>query len=471
MIILQFGDTITFENEPTKYRVSELMFQGNNIPFACDNELITIGRMKGNIKPGDKIFKLENKKLFDSAKLTYSGKEIKKIKLYCKIVVKKDSPILVSVTPDKSFESYKDIKVNITSDIIPELAKNQPITAEKIITQFSKTTDTPFEFENIDVDLDDNLYVPKLSLINSLRREALDKLQFLISRKYTRVPVEIKEKSFEDKTHSKVKISLLLLELNKSFDYTKLENVDRIYIPLRSFLDTKNKSIINDISSNFNTYIYLPSVINLNYSNLLDIHISSFTKEFDIKGFVFSSIGEFGFIKNNEKYKNLDFVANYTLNVFNNYSVEELTKNGMSTITLSPELNKNEIQNIKSVADKELIVYGKLKVMTSKYCLLGTSNNCYPTCASKCNSKNHEYHLRDRMGYLFRVIPNNLQTISNIFNSKTLSIEYDDLGIDYARIDILEETIPEINNVIKTVKSGKRFEGPEFTNGHMNRNV
>lgn len=40
--MLAVGDSITFENEPTKYRVSELMFQNNNIPFACDNEIITI---------------------------------------------------------------------------------------------------------------------------------------------------------------------------------------------------------------------------------------------------------------------------------------------------------------------------------------------------------------------------------------------------------------------------------------------
>ena len=46
-----------------------------------------------------------------------------------------------------------------------------------------------------------------------------------------------------------------------------------------------------------------------------------------------------------------------------------------------------------------------------------------------------------------------------------------DLNLDYVRIDILEENISEINNVIKTVKSGKRFEGPEFTSGNMNRYV
>lgn len=468
---IALGDSVTFENEQAKYRISELMFQGNNIPFTCNNEVITIGRMKGNIKPGDKIFKIEDKRLFELARLTYSGKEFKKIKLYCKIAIKKDSPILVNIIPDKTFENYKDICVHLESSIIPEAAINQPITAEKIIAQFSKTNDTPFEFENIDVELDENLYIPKLSEINALRRESLQKLEFLIIRKFTRVPIKVNEKTFEDKKHSEVKISLLLSELNTNFDYKNLSDVDRIYIPLRCFRDTKNKNILTDITKKFNTYIYLPSVITMNYTNLLDAYITSFISKYDIKGFVFSTIGEFGFIKNNEKYKNLDFIANYTFNVFNNYTIAELTKNGMNTITLSPELNKKDIQNIKSTANKELIVYGNLKVMTTKYCLLGNSNNCYPTCTSKCREKEHKYYLRDRKGFLFRAIPNNLQTITGIYNSKTLSIEYNDLGLDYARIDILEETIPEINNIIKTVKSGKRFEGPEYTNGHMNREV
>jgi len=51
-----------------------------------------------------------------------------------------------------------------------------------------------------------------------------------------------------------------------------------------------------------------------------------------------------------------------------------LSKYNANTITLSPELSKTDIQNIKSAANKELIVYGKIKLMTAKYCLLGGSN-------------------------------------------------------------------------------------------------
>lgn len=219
---LELGDSITFENEGTKYKVSELMFQGNNIPFACHNELITIGRMKGNIKPGDKIFKIANKRLTEETKLTYSGKELKKIKLNCTITIKEDKPIVVSITPYKEYEAYKNISLNMESEIIPEKALNKPITEEKIITQFSKTNDTPYEFSKIEVILDDGLYIAKISEINELRRKALERLEALIAIRYTRVPVEVKEKKLEDKVHlNKTKISMLLFNIKPEFDYSR----------------------------------------------------------------------------------------------------------------------------------------------------------------------------------------------------------------------------------------------------------
>ena len=282
--------------------------------------------------------------------------------------------------------------------------------------------------------------------------------------------ISVRGKTFEEKSHKTPKISLLLSQISPNFDYTRLDDVDRVYIPLRCFRNVKNKHVIKALTSRFNTYIYLPAVINLNYLNLLESFIASFVASFDITGFVFSSLGELRILKN-RNYNNLELISNYTLNVFNDYTLNALENSNVSTVTLSPELHKTDIQNMHSKCDRELIVYGKLKVMTSKYCLLGHSNGCYPKCDSKCKDDKHYYYLRDRMGLLFKVIPNNLQTLSNIYNSKTISIQYNDLNIDYARIDILEESISEINNVIRTVREGKRFEGPNFTNGNMNRFV
>lgn len=71
----------------------------------------------------------------------------------------------------------------------------------------------------------------------------------------------------------------------------------------------------------------------------------------------------------------------------------------------------------------------------------------------------------------FPIIPDNIQTVTTLFNSKITSISPQDFSINYARIDILEEDISQINDIVQVVKSGKQFRGKEYTNGNLNREV
>ena len=71
----------------------------------------------------------------------------------------------------------------------------------------------------------------------------------------------------------------------------------------------------------------------------------------------------------------------------------------------------------------------------------------------------------------FEILPDNIQTVTTVFNSKITSLSPSDFNVDYARFDILHESIDEINTIITTVKSGKRFEGKEYTNGNLNREI
>ena len=68
------------------------------------------------------------------------------------------------------------------------------------------------------------------------------------------------------------------------------------------------------------------------------------------------------------------------------------------------------------------------------------------------------------MNFNFRIIPDNTSTITTIYNSKTLSVKYEDLNSDSVRIDILDENLEEIQNVINTIYLNKRFEGKAYTN-------
>ena len=79
--------------------------------------------------------------------------------------------------------------------------------------------------------------------------------------------------------------------------------------------------------------------------------------------------------------------------------------------------------------------------------------------------------MKDRLGISFRFIPDNIDTVTTIYNSKTTSISTNTITCDFARIDILDESISKINDIIKIVLSGNRFEGKHYTNGNINRTI
>ena len=469
---IEIGDTITFEKENTRYIISELMIGNNNIKTASTGQIVTIGRMKGNIHLSDKIYKLSSKTLSEEAIRSFDNVKLKKILLSCKIVIKKGFPISVKVKALDDFDNYQGIVINFTSDVYPVEAVNQPITKERIIEQFSKTKNTPFEFKKFTIDLGDNLYIPKISILNELRRNVIEELEKTIIKRFERVSVDLKLKNSQtenlvEKPVQK-KISLLLNNLNLDFDYNNLSDVDRLYIPMKYFSNSMYSEVLQLLTNKFNTYIYMPIITRTNYKNIFANTITKALSEYKIKGFVISNLSGFTSLKDfKDKY---DFICNYTLNVFNDYTASELNNLGISTITLSPEINNSDIDNICKGLDSELIVYGNTPLMNIRYCLLGKSNQCYPECSGKCRSE-CKYYLKDRMGFLLRVIPDNLQTITTIYNAKTTSLACSDLNINYARIDIIDEDINTINHIIQTTKSGNRLEGQDYTNGNISRTV
>ena len=218
----------------------------------------------------------------------------------------------------------------------------------------------------------------------------------------------------------------------------------------------------------------MPTIVKGNYKNLFYANAEKSVENYEIKGFVISNICNILLL--NDLFTDIDkyfkLVTNYTFNVFNSNTVLELKKLGISKFTISPELDSKTINNLcdYNYLQKELIVYGRTPLLNMNYCLLGKTDKCYPDCKARCSS-NNSYYLKDRLNMKFPIMPDNIQTVTTLFNSKITSICPKDFLVDYARIDILNENIDEINNIIKTVKSGRRFEGKDYTNGNLNREV
>ena len=424
------GDGISFENEPTKYTISELMYKDKNIKKGSSGDIVTFGRMKGNINLGDTIYKITDKNLSSTVQNSINNENIK-VRLNCNLKIKTGQKISVFV---KCLNF--DIEDNFNFEHIPDVAKNAPITTEKILNQFNKTLNTCFEFNKIDIDLDDNLFIPT-SIINEIRRQAINRIEEKILDSFKR-KIDLKiEDTYTNKESSNQEKSLLLNTLNLSYDYSNLKHFDKIYIPLKYFADKNYTEILKVLENKSNLYIYMPVVVKDRYLSTIETLVKNAINSFKIKGAVVSEMSSV------HLFENMEIMANYNFNIFNTYTAFELNKLGFTTITLSPELSPDELSNIKA-NNKEVIVYGKIPLMTMSYCLLGKSNRCYKDCKHLCLEKN-DYYLNDRYNFKFRVIPDNIQTLTTIYNSRNISIS--NVNAKCIRYDILDETIDEINKL------------------------
>ena len=427
---VSIGDGISFENEPTKYTISELMYKDKNIKTGSSGEIVTFGRMKGNIKPGNTIYKISDKNLSSTVKNSLNSENIK-VRLDCNLKIKTGQKISVFV---KCLNF--DIEDNFDFEHIPDIAKNTPITIEKISNQFNKTLNTCFEFNKIDIDLDDNLFIPT-SIINEIRRQAINRIEEKILDSFKR-KIDLKlENNFTNEDSSIQEKALLLNTLNINFDYSKLKHFDKIYIPLKYFADKNYTKILKVLENKSNLYIYMPVVVKDRYLSTIESLVKHTINNFKIKGAVVSEMSSV------HLFKNMEIIANYNFNIFNTYTAFELNKLEFTNITLSPELTPDELSSIKA-NNKEVIIYGKIPLMTMSYCLLGKSNRCYKDCKHLC-LENNKYYLNDRYNFKFRVIPDNIQTLTTIYNSRNISIS--NVNATCLRYDILDETINEINNL------------------------
>ncbi len=422
------------------------------------NKGFEISRIHGNISIGDKVYRTSSKALNQKAKESYSRGFVRHNKVDCKITIKEYTPI--------------SLKINnyiYVSDVIPEKALSAPTPQNKIEEQIRKTGNTPFEIDNLEIEMDDNLFLP-ISKINEVRRNAFEEYERYVLANYNQrndVVSVASTISRHDGRRSSKTVSVFFNYLKD--DYLELKNIDNYYFTFKDALN--NLELIKKF--NGKKYILFPTITKANYAKIIKENVSKIAEQVD--GFVISNIGQLEYVAAIiNRHQNMELIANYTLNTFNSFTIDLLKKIGFSKVVLSPELTKNQINNISSCGlETEVIAYGNICVMTSEYCPIGSiaGGFCKEKSCSKPCLKNDKYYLKDRMNMEFRVLSDNIDCQSRIFNSKINSIESKELNVDSIRLDFIDEDYNEMQLVIDTHKNGNKFSGEKYTNGHFSRSV
>ena len=173
-------------------------------------------------------------------------------------------------------------------------------------------------------------------------------------------------------------------------------------------------------------------------------------------------------------------VTDYSFNVVNSTSCYILYKLGAKRVTLSYEINSNQIDDlIDAYYEKnngypalEMIVYGHAPLMFTKYCPLKKLNQC-----GVCKNKNYE--LRDEIG-TFPIISHNDCT-TTVLNGKILNL-LDEIpylnGIEAFRLNFTIESKEEVKKIINNALGklnntidDKLFNKETDTRGHFNKEI
>ncbi|MCX7708888.1 MAG: DUF3656 domain-containing protein [Clostridia bacterium] len=489
---LSIGDGIEVwngEDESPGTIVTNIKVDGKNTRSVEKGDIADIGYLKGRVLKGNKVYKTSDKGLNERAQASISGKLFRRVNIHGNISIKEGNPILLRV------EDTLGNKVEVLSELVPEKALNKAVTKERIIEQLKKTGSTPFDFIDIEVELDENLALP-VSELNNLRRMALEDLELKRRSSYSRqvsngMIADIKEENASDAPRdSKTKLSVFIYNFDHNADYSNL-GADRIYIPFKVFVERNSKEILSNLNrGESEIFVWLPSITRGRYDALIKDKLEEVAGS-GISGFL---IGSLGSLEDVRKFNNLKIIADFPLNIFNRMSLKELSDQGIGGATLSPELTLQQIEGIKRTApiEKEVVIYGRLPVMTSEYCPVGSIAGGMEkgkTCNAVC--KKGVYKLKDRMGMEFPVLCDPIDCRSVVFNSNVLLVpEYlnkiRSAGVNTFRMNITDEKNDEIRDIIALhkdiLKSGKsamdkhrqlieKIRDKGFTKGHYFRGV
>ena len=220
---LDLGDSIAIKDSSCK--ISEVMIGNNNIKTGKVNQIVTIGRINGNIKPGDKVYKTVSIKLNKQIEQAISKENIKR-PLHCNIIIKENHPITIKIE-----DIITGIKIQKTGSV-PEKAEKTGLTKERIKDQLSKLGNTVFEIKTFNIELQD-MVITSISNINEIRRGAMQELEKEILKTFERKSKTIASANTVCKNLKKedVEISLCLNNLQENLKYEQIEGIDNIYIP------------------------------------------------------------------------------------------------------------------------------------------------------------------------------------------------------------------------------------------------
>ena len=422
-----------------------------------------------------------NEVLWEEIKEQYVRTE-KKEKINGTLRLKKDFPAKLEIV-------LNDIRVSVDGDVV-QAALKQPLAEEKVAASIKKTGNTPYEFAELEIDMDDDIFLP-VQALNVLRRNALERLSEALTAPMRRMETAQKKENVQEtvtvkkerQTEKGSVTPYLSVSIENRSCITLLLDasyVDAIYLDsscyTREDLFTALKEDVSRIhSAKKKAYYIMPAVFRLSSLLFYEKNLSEL-KQVGVDGFVVKSYDELSFVRG--KLTDVEIVADHNLYTWNSYAKRQLQDAEVVHDTVPLELNRKELRG-RDNTDSEIILYGNLPLMVSAQCVHANTK-----AANGCDKMRTVSWLKDRYGKYFPVKNNCTECYNTIYNTTPLILfqyrdELERMGIHAYRISFTTEQDTQVKQILglyeKVFLNGENslqelYMG-EYTGGHYKRGV
>ena len=395
------GDGITFVSKDYKSLGGTYLNKA-----ASKNEKISL-----NFPDGTKyIFRNFNKRLNDeiSKKLKTTDK---KLEINFEFEAKLNENLKLKIYLEDENKN-RILEIQEISEIKTQEAQKKSVTVDDVKEKISEIGDSEFSVKNIEVNIDENIFIP-MSELKNLKRLTVEKFRQEILSYFRR---DLDEE---------------LKILNREYYKLEIEKDEPKDLEIRVIIsNNEQEKFVKSVQDDFKIKKIYRRTYDIAKQGNLDSH--------NLENNLASNLYE---LLENE---NPNVMLNWNMNIVNSYTMNVLEKNDkLESFIVSPEINFAKIRTLgKSKLKKALLIYSKLKGMTVDVDLADGKDEVIT------NKEN------DR----FSIIRNEFGT--ELFLDKPLNIinimdDIEKMNVDIVVLEFTTETVEDMKKVLKQLKTRK----------------
>ncbi len=479
--------------------VEHMQKEGQPVQSAQAGDTVTVDCLGAHI--GDRVFKTYDQKLAQKAQASYE--ELKQFAVDLTVTAKIDEPLQLSAVCEDGFSAQ------VLSDYVVVVAKTAPATKESIEAQLSRLGGSGYYLRDLHLQIEANCMLPA-SVLNHGRRDMIEQLRAQRLACFTKSEpdyVQLNQIKKELSVTSNPKKNqpsrqcrfAVMVEREEAALAAAEAGANEIYFSADSFAPYSKNPDWQVLKKRLEAkgcglVACLPKILHDGDLPYWQKQVGRWQKA-EVEAVLIGNFSELALLRKmnwrGKRYVDSGF------NIFNSSSLRYFAAQGLDRVTLSPELNLDELKQIAAATadihvEKEWLAHGAQELMVSRYCALGAlcgGKDLDRACTKPC-LKSGVYNLRDQKNYIFPCRFDRFCRM-HIFNSRPLCLAADLLtlsaiGLDLLRLDLRlyepneTEKIMALYRRAAYLKEGKEESSlqqeikamiGEYTKGHLYRGV